>query len=172
MDGVIGNTGLFEKFNVLHLTGVVRLQGLQGYKAITLIGVQSYNPRVTGVMGVGLQGLQGNNSRVITQELLGLSRQSYLGLLTRSYRGYRGYNSRVITPGITMDAGMLQCTQSGNTGEGLLGLWMWEYRCYKVCALKHSHQSNMYNLYSCIPSNTWSYNPGVITPITPITPCQ
>ena len=65
VDGVIGNTGLFEKFNVLHLTGVVRLQGLQGY-----------------------------NSRVITPELLGLSTQSYSGLLTRSYRGYRGYNSR------------------------------------------------------------------------------
>ena len=98
MDGVIGNTGLFEKFNVLHLTGVVRLQGLQGYKAITLIGVQSYNHRVTGVMGVGLQGLQGYNSRVITPELLGLSMQSYSGLLTRSYRGYRGYNSDNSTP--------------------------------------------------------------------------
>ena len=120
-------------------------------------------------MGVGLQGLQGYNSRVITPELLGLSTRSYSGLLMRSYRDY---NSRVITPGITGDSGMLQCTQctqSGNTGEGLLGLWMWEYRCYKVCALKHSHQSYMYNLYSCIPSNTWCYNPGVKTPITPIT---
>ena len=75
MDGVIGNTGLFEKFNVLHLTGVVRLQGLQGYKAITLIGVQSYNHRVTGVMGVGLQGLQGYNpgvTGVIYTELFGV----------------------------------------------------------------------------------------------------
>ena len=95
MDGVIGNTGLFEKFNVLHLTGVVRLQG---YKAITLIGVQSYNHRVTGVMGVGLQGLQGYNSRVITLELLGLSTRSYSGLLTWSYGGYRGYNSDNSTP--------------------------------------------------------------------------
>ena len=72
MDGVIGNTGLFEKFNVLHLTGVVSLQGLQDYKAITLIGVQSYNHRVTGVMGVGYR-----NYRVITP-----------GLLPRSYWGY------------------------------------------------------------------------------------
>ena len=83
---------------MLHLTGVLRLQGLQGYKAITLTGVQSYNPRVTGVMGVGLQGLQGYNSRVITPELLGLSTRSYSGLLTRSYRGNRGYNSDNSTP--------------------------------------------------------------------------
>ena len=40
----------------------------------------------------------------------------------RSYRGYRGYNSRVITPGITGDAEMLQCTQSGNTGGGVTGV--------------------------------------------------
>ena len=76
-------------------------------------------------MGVGLQGLQGYNSRVITPELLGLSTRSYSGLLTQSYRGYRGYNSRVITPGITGDAGMLQCTQctqSGNTGGGVTGV--------------------------------------------------
>ena len=54
----------------------------------------------------GLQGLQGYNSMVITSELLGLSTQSYSGLLTRSYRSYRGYNSRVITPGVTGDAGI------------------------------------------------------------------
>ena len=73
-------------------------------------------------MGVGLQGLQGYNSRVITPELL---MRSYSELLTRSYRGYRGYNSRIITPGITGDAGMLQCTQSGNTG----GRGYWGYGC-------------------------------------------
>ena len=83
-------------------------------------------------MGVGLQGLQGYNSRVITPELLGLSMWSYSGLLMRSYRGY---NSRVITPGITGDAGMLQCTQSGEyRGRGY-----WGYGCGNTGVTRYVH---------------------------------
>ena len=96
-------------------------------------------------MGVGLQGLQGYNSRVTTPELLGLSTWSYSWLLTQSYRGY---NSRVITPGITGDTGFSTHSlgvqargywgygrgNTGNTGvTGVMGVnasvhTAWKYR--------------------------------------------
>ena len=67
---------------------------------------------------LGLQGLQGYNSRVITLELLGLSTRSYSGLLTRSYRGYNSRYYWEYRPGVTgvMDVGI-------QVIQGLLGLW-------------------------------------------------
>ena len=80
-------------------------------------------------MGVGLQGLQGYNSRVITPELLGLSTQSNLGLLTWSYRGY---NSRVITPGITGDTGF----STHSLGVQARGYWGYGCECFSAHSLE------------------------------------